>query len=144
MSRLLVVVVLLLLCACGDQRAFHHPDAETMQLVVTWHATESEAWLAARGELTDGVSIVHAVGRSNGYNWRDAWCIARRDDFAKLRLGQLISFRHESGILVCHTLVGNDSGGWITAGTANPRVDRGRVTADNYQSRVIAVHTWPQ
>lgn len=118
-----------------------------MGLIANWHADRQRAAIAAISDLQDGKGdyIIEMVGRSNGYNWGNAWAVASRVDFNSLKVGQLIIFKHEgTGILVSHTVVARDSGGWITSGTGNSRKDSGRVTADNFVSRVVRVHTWPQ
>lgn len=153
MKRLAVAVLAcLLLSACGPEKrrelaAFHHPTAESMQVRLTWHANSREALAAAHAEartLRESTFVAHLVGTSNGYNWGEAFAVQVRTEANRLQVGQLISFRDQFGRITCHPIVGRDSLGWITAGTANPVADRGRVTDANLVARVVSVHSWQQ
>ena len=147
----LAILACSLLCACGEKQrrelaAFHHPTPETMQVRLTWHANSEQAMLAAYDESvkTRGGTVAHLLGNSNGYNWREAYAVQVFTTADRLEVGQLIIFRGASGKNICHPIVGRDTEGWITAGTANSKADFGRVTDANLVSRIVSVHSWAQ
>ena len=147
----LAILACSLLCACGEKQrrelaAFHHPTPETMQVRLTWHANATEAMAAAYAEsrtVRDSF-VAHLLGNSNGYNWREAYAVQVFTTADRLEVGQLIIFRGASGRNICHPIVGRDTEGWITAGTANSKADFGRVTDANLVSRIVSVHSWAQ
>lgn len=117
-----------------------------MQVRLTTHTGSAAAFVAAQAESRTirGSFVALLVGTSNSANWGEAFAVQVRTPANRLEVGQLISFRDYRNRVVCHPIVGKDSGGWITAGTANSVSDRGRVTDDNLIARVVSVHTWPQ